>query len=75
MSENESQYQELIDNNRILVDYIREHNLKDKEIKQLIEDSNKFLLKILTDKDLYDAVMVEMYHYLKNLDEGLKNEV
>ncbi len=67
MSENESQYQELIENNKILVNYIREHNLDDKQIKQLIEDSNKFLLKILTDKDLYDAVMVEMYHYLKNL--------
>jgi len=67
MNENESQYQELIDNNRILVDYIREHNLSDKQIKKLIDDSNKFLLRILTDKDLYDAVMVEMYHYLKNL--------
>jgi len=67
MSENESQYQELIDNNRILVDYIREHNLSDKQIKKLIDDSNKFLLRILTDKDLYDAIMVEMYHYLKNL--------
>ncbi len=67
MSENESQYQELIDNNRILVDYIREHNLSDKQIKQLIDDSNKFLLRILTDKNLYDAVMHEMYLYLRNL--------
>jgi len=67
MSENESQYQELIDNNRILVDYIRDHNLTDNQIKQLIEDSNKFLLRILTDKDLYDEVMREMYLYLRNL--------
>ncbi len=62
-----NEYLELIEKNKVFADYIREHNLTDDEIKQLMEDSNTFLLRILTNKDLYDKVMKEVYDHLRNV--------
>lgn len=61
------EYEELIRNNRILAEYIRTHNLSIEEIKNLIEGTENFFIRVLTDNELYDKVMLEVYHYLKDL--------
>ncbi len=60
-------YEELIRNNRVLAEYIRTHNLSIEEIKKLIEGTENFFIRVLTDNELYDKVMKEVYNHLRNL--------
>lgn len=62
-------YQKIITQNKVLVEYIRTYNPTDEELRQLITNMLLFFLKLLTNKELYDAVKEEIYNYLKNLEE------
>lgn len=61
------EYRKTIAQNKVLVEYIRTHSPTDEELRQLITDMHLFFLKLLTDKDLFDALKEEIYNYLKNL--------
>ena len=53
--------------------YIPSFNPTDEELRQLITNMHLFFLKLLTNKELYDAVKEEIYNYLKNLGEWIKD--
>ena len=61
------EYKKVITQNKVLVEYIRTHNPTDEELKELITNMHLFFLKLLTNKELFDAVKEEIYNYLKNL--------
>ena len=67
--EKTEEYKKVIAQNKVLVDYIRTHNPTDEELRQVITDMHLFFLKLLTNKELFDAVKEEIYNYLKNLGE------
>ena len=64
---NEIQYQDLIKKNKILVEYMQEHNLTIEDLDKLIDDINAFFFKVLADKSLYDAVRETIFHFLRKL--------
>lgn len=61
-----SEYEKLIDQNKVFADYVKTHNLTDDEIKELKLDADKFIFKILNSKTLYDKLLKEVYIDLKN---------
>jgi hypothetical protein len=67
------EYKKVIAQNKVLVEYIRTHNPTDEELRQLITDIHLFFLKLLTNKELFEAVKEEIYNYLKNIGERIKS--
>jgi hypothetical protein len=69
MSEDQklTEYQKLIEQNQVLADYIRKHNLTDKEIKKLNQDGKTFFIKVLSNPTLYDKLRQEVYDHLRTL--------
>ena len=63
------EYKKVIAQNKVLVEYIRTHNPTDEELRQVITDMHLFFLKLLTNKELFEAVKEEIYNYLKNIGE------
>ena len=61
-----SEYEKLIDQNKVFADYVKTHNLTADEIKELKLDTDKFIFKILNSKTLYDKLLKEVYTDLKN---------
>lgn len=47
-----SEYQKLIDQDKVFAEYVKTHNLTDDKIKELELDADKFIFKILNSKSL-----------------------
>ena len=53
MSEN----QKIIDQNQILIAYLKTHNLTENEMRELEHTMDIFFLKVLSSSEVYDKVM------------------
>lgn len=60
------EYQRLIENNLGLAKYIIDNNLTNEEIKNMKDRSEAFFQMILSDKNIQQKLMKEIYQHLRN---------
>ena len=60
------EYQKLIEKNLSLAKYIIDNNLTDDEIKDMRDRSERFFKLILSNEDIQQELMKEVYHHLRN---------
>ena len=68
------EYEKLIESNEVYAEYIRQFNLTDKGIKEMHENANIFMIKILNSPILYRKLREKVYNHLKNLNIALRGE-
>jgi len=59
-------YQKLIEKNLGLAKYIINNNLTNEEMKDMKDRSEKFFTMILSNEDIQQELMKEVYHHLRN---------
>jgi len=60
------EYQKLIEKNLELAKYIIDNNLTDDEIKNMKDRSERFFKMILSNEDIQQELMKEVYQHLRN---------
>ncbi len=58
--------QKFKEQNEVLAEYLKTHDLSDNELKELNCKVDFFFLKVLCKPAFYDKVMQEVYNHLRN---------